>query len=361
MLRYDPQCDYESNYAAAPEPPRIPADDLPPVPGTWDYCGIPVASPLAVAAGPLLNGRWVLYYASLGFDVLTYKTVRSVAHASYEMPNLQPVRVPPDWRAGWQPVRTDDAMRGSWAVSFGMPSRPPDVWRADVEATRKALPRGKVLSVSVVATPRQGWALEQLADDFATCARWAVDSGADCVEVNFSCPNVTTSDAQLYLNPADAGAAAARVRSHIGGTPLLVKIGHVQDGNLAREIVRALSPHADALVMVNCIPAAVADTQGRPLFGGERRGIAGEAVRDAVLEQVRSFTNVTREDAPSLKLVGVGGICNPQHVRDFLACGCHAVQLATAPMLDPGVGLRIRRDLADGAAHGDVVPRSPRG
>jgi dihydroorotate dehydrogenase len=278
--------------------------------------------------------------------VLTYKTVRSIARASYEMPNLQPVRVPPGRWEGDQLVRADGAMRGTWAVSFGMPSRPPDVWRADVEATRKALPRRKVLSVSVVGTPRPGRGLEELADDFATCARRAVESGADCVEANLSCPNVATSDGQLYLNPADAGAVAARTRSGIGRTPLLVKIGHVTNVTLASDLVRALSPHADALVMVNCIPAAVADADGRPLFGGERRGIAGDAIRDAVLDQVRMFSGVTRESAPSLKLVGVGGIGSTRHVLDFLARGCHAVQLATAAMLDPGAGLRIRRELA---------------
>src|SRR5207302_2972516 len=82
--RYDDRRTYEWNYEHAPEP--LPAE-IPPVPGRWDYCGLPVASPLGIAAGPLLNGRWILYCASLGFDVLTYKTVRSSARACYAMPN----------------------------------------------------------------------------------------------------------------------------------------------------------------------------------------------------------------------------------------------------------------------------------
>src|SRR5262245_27286290 len=90
LPRYDPSRTYEWNYAHAPDPVTIPE---PPVPGRWDYCGLPLASPLGIAAGPLLNGRWILYYASLGFDVLTYKTVRSAARACYPLPNLQPVRV----------------------------------------------------------------------------------------------------------------------------------------------------------------------------------------------------------------------------------------------------------------------------
>ena len=54
------------------------------MPGQWQFCGLPVNSPLGVAAGPLLNGRWCLYYASLGFDVLTYKTVRSRRRECYD-------------------------------------------------------------------------------------------------------------------------------------------------------------------------------------------------------------------------------------------------------------------------------------
>src|SRR5687768_6242035 len=88
LPRYDPAQTYAWNYEHAPAPVVI---DEPSVPGQWDFCGLPVPSPLGVAAGPLLNGRWVLYYASLGFDVLTYKTVRSGERASYPLPNLQPV------------------------------------------------------------------------------------------------------------------------------------------------------------------------------------------------------------------------------------------------------------------------------
>src|SRR5581483_5356793 len=102
------------------------------------------------------NGRWVLYYASLGFSVLTYKTVRSTARACYDLPNLQPVRAA-TFSGGEQPLPASADMAGSWAVSFGMPSRPPDVWRADVDWTRRGLSPGTVLSVSVVASPGPGW------------------------------------------------------------------------------------------------------------------------------------------------------------------------------------------------------------
>src|SRR6266568_3565209 len=184
LARYDWRQSYDWNYDHAPAPVNC---HEPAVPGTWTYCGLPVNSPLGIAAGPLLNGRWILYYASLGFDVLTYKTVRSRPRACYPMPNLQPIT------AGQvhdleTPLQSCVEMQGSWAVSFGMPSKSPDVWRADVEATRRKLPKSKILSVSVVATPEPSWTLDDVSDDFARCAKWAVESGADCVEANFSCP-----------------------------------------------------------------------------------------------------------------------------------------------------------------------------
>src|SRR5687768_9510369 len=151
LARYDHAETYAWNYERAPCPVTL---DEPPVSGPWEYCGLPVASPLGIAAGPLLNGAWCLYYASLGFDVLTYKTVRSREHSCYPLPNLQPVRCGP-LHGGENDLPVSETMEGSWAVSFGMPSQSPDVWRADIEATRRQLPEGKVLSVSVVGSVQE--------------------------------------------------------------------------------------------------------------------------------------------------------------------------------------------------------------
>ena len=338
---YDWRQTYDWNYEHAPAPPQV---EEPPIPGQWNFCGLPANSPLGIAAGPLLNGRWILYYAALGFDVLTYKTVRSGYRACYSMPNLQPVTSLPLHRSDTAVPATPE-MNDSWAVSFGMPSRPPEIWRADIETTRAALSQSKVLSVSVVATPEPHWTRDELAADFARCAKWAVEAGADAVEANFSCPNVSSADGQIFQQPEIAAQVAAALREAIGRKPLLLKIGHVSGETSAAELGRAVAPHVDALVMVNCITATVVDETGRRMFDGQRRGIAGEAIREGTLEQVRLFANVIRRENLPLQLVGVGGISTARHVRDHLQAGAHFVQLATAAMLDPSVGLRIRRAL----------------
>jgi dihydroorotate dehydrogenase (NAD+) catalytic subunit len=339
--RYDPDRSYDWNYDQAPDP--VAGLEVPQVPGKWDFCGLPVASPLGVAAGPLLNGRWCLYYASLGFDVVTYKTVRSRSRDCYPLPNLMPVACGSLF-GGEQSVPASRHMQGSWAVSFGMPSKEPDVWRADVERTRRELPAGKLLSVSVVASVQQGWTIDDLAQDYAQCARWAVDSGADCIETNFSCPNVSTCDGQLYQQPADAAVVAQVVRAAIGRTtPFIVKVGHLDSRQAAGELLEAVAPHVDALSMTNSIAVTVHDTEGHALFDGQKRGICGRATLDASLAQTRIVRQLVQQRGDSLQLIGVGGAASADDVRQYLAAGAHAVHLATAAMTQPNVALNIRR------------------
>jgi dihydroorotate dehydrogenase len=286
----------------------------------------------------------VLYYASLGFDVLTYKTVRSSARECFPLPNLLPVDT--GQLAQSRVELTESAtMHGSWAVSFGMPSKDPDYWRRDIEWTRKSLAPEKILSVSVVGTVQPDWSLDDLAADYAQCARWALESGADCIETNFSCPNVSTCDGQLYQNPESAGLVAARVREAIGSAPYIIKIGHMLDRDEAERLLDAVAPYATVLAMTNSVAAMIRSKDGTLYFDGQPRGICGEATRDASLAQTRMFHELITERRLPLKLVGVGGASSAKDVRDYLAAGAESVHIATAAMVDPLVATRIRAEL----------------
>ena len=324
LPHYDRSRSYEWNYENSPLPAEV---SIPECPGEWTFCGLRVGSPLGVPAGPLLNGRWCLYYASLGFDVLTYKTVRSVARACYPLPNLQPVECG-QLTGGETDLPAVDRMRGTWAVSYGMPSQEPDQWRADVRWTRDALSDDKLLSLSVVGTMRDGWGVRELADDYALCARWGVESGADCIEINLSCPNVATCDGQLYQHPDDAALVARLVRETIGSVPLIAKVGRETEASRLDQLLRAIAPWVNAVAMTNSIAATVRDGSGRLLFGGERRGICGAATRDASIAQTREAAQLIERGGYGLVLIGVGGIGDTADVRAYLDAGAHAVQIA---------------------------------
>jgi hypothetical protein len=130
-------------------------------------------------------------------------------------------------------------------------------------------------------------------------------------------------------------------RAVVGARPLLVKIGHVTSKLAAPGWPRP-SHRMHALVMVNCISAKVVDTDRQPLFNGEKRGIAGDAIRHAALNQVRLLPVIQSSTSA----------CNSWSWRDphwggrrFISKLGHAVQLATAAMLSPMIGLNIRREL----------------
>ena len=337
--RYDIGESYEWNYQHAPVSPPG-AIDVPAVPGEWTFCGLPVASPLGMPAGPLLNSRWIHYYAALGFDVLTYKTVRSRFRASYDPPNLLPVD--PSAILMGEGAELTEAQAGaaiaSWAISFGMPSRDPAEWRSDVERARRGLAPRQVLSVSVVASPEPGWTMAQVASDFACCAEWAAASGAQVVEANLSCPNVCTKEADLYLSPEAAGEIASTMRARLPReVPLALKIGLFHNEEQAAAVLNAVSPFAQAVSSTNSIAAAV-----RARFEGLRRGIGGAATTARCQQELVMLAR----HRSSLRLIGVGGVMNTHDVRARLAAGAENVHLATAPMIDPLIGIRIRQEFA---------------
>ena len=303
-------------------------------------------SPLGIPAGPLLNSRWIHYYAALGFDVLTYKTVRSSARSCYALPNLQPVESVSLSDEGEVLRVSESAKFDSWAISFGMPSKAPLIWRKDVEIARAGLSKGQVLVVSVVASPQTDWTMEEVAEDFAKCAAWAAESGADVVEPNLSCPNVCTQEADLYLSGDASRLVAQAVRAAVGRLPVVLKVGLFPNQAKAEELVDAVAPFADAISATNSITGRVSAADGTLLFDGLRRGIGGAAIEQRCLDEVRMLSAIVKKRKSQLQLIGVGGASTVAHVRKRLEAGAHHVQLATAAMLDPNVALKIRQELA---------------
>jgi dihydroorotate dehydrogenase len=342
---YDRQKSYRWNYEHVPAPVSL---SVPTVcsessnTGKFSFCGLEVNSPLGVPAGPLLNGKWCLYYASLGFDVLTYKTVRSGFRECYPLPNLVPVDTAALF-GGEQSVSQAATMDGSWAVSYGMPSQDPSDWQADIAETRQQLPSGKVLSVSIVGTIEPDWTLERLAQDYALCARLAVESGANCIEANFSCPNVSTCDGQLFQNPADCATVVKIIRDAIGDIPLIGKIGRLNNDNESLELIQHLNGYLDALAMTNSIATQVLDQNGTLIFDGQRRGICGKATLQASVAQTKSLNDMIAEHDLDIRLIGVGGVSTIEDVRNYLAAGAQAVHIATAAMVNPLVAIEIKR------------------
>src|SRR3989442_2778060 len=127
-------------------------------------------SPLGIAAGPLLNAKWVEAYARLGYDILTYATVRSAYRPAWSLPNIRSVENQEPAAVVTRRVRPRACP--PLPVSLGEPSTEPDVWRKDVRRAKERIGPGQMLIVSVAGTPETARQSEGLNVGFARCAAW---------------------------------------------------------------------------------------------------------------------------------------------------------------------------------------------
>jgi dihydroorotate dehydrogenase (NAD+) catalytic subunit len=342
-MTYDIYQTYQYNYDRGPVFPSEakPAESRP----LQEFLGLKVRSRIGIAAGLLLNSKWILAYAKRGFDILTYKTVRSSHRPCYPLPNWVFVDDP---TGDDGPVYVNEKPKGdprqwSSAVCFGMPSMAPEVWREDIARAKGALGAGQILIVSVVATPGEHPTPSEVADDFAKCARWAAEAGADVIEANFSCPNVCSAEGSIYMDPEFSRSIAHSIRSVIGNKPLLIKVGHYKDIQLMRNFLMAINDIANGITLVNAISRPVLYRDGRPAFGPKyvRAGVLGRAIHEPCVKSVRDATAIIRENNLRLSIAAVGGVSQPQDAKDFLTAGADAVMLGSSPMYLPDLAAEL--------------------
>ncbi len=344
---YDITRSYEENFERGPFFARtdFSAPNTPPK----QFLGLSVRSRMGIAAGLLLNSRWLLAYAARGFDLLTYKTVRSRARPSHPQPNW--VFVEDDGKTDGPVFVTeqtsslpDAARRISSAICFGMPSMAPEWWREDVARAKAGLGAGQLLIVSVVASPEPGWTTAQLAADYAQCAAWAAAAGADVIEANLSCPNLCPADGPVYWDTALSREVAQRIRDGIGSVPLLLKVGQFEEENMQRNFLRAVADRAQGITVANNVSRPVLHRDGRPVFGDqhEKAGVVGRLIHEPAVQSVRGARRILAEESLGLSIAAVGGVASTEDAADFFEAGADAVMMGGAPMYLPDLAAEIK-------------------
>jgi dihydroorotate dehydrogenase len=315
-----------------------------------DFFGYRVASRFGVAASLLMNERWLEPYSRLGFDLLTYKTVRSRERIAHPIPNWLYVDESSVSESAMSTIRTIDtvpvdALNATSAGSIGMPSMPPELWRRDIRQCRARLRAGQVLTVSVVGTAAEDTTETAFADDYATLASEVLEAGAQIVELNLSCPNVGKRESEVYLDTASAVRIARAARTAIGSTPLLVKVGQIEQRSDMETLLCALAGIVDGVVMINAPSRAFVNAAGKSAFGPNRTqaGLMGGRVFDIAMTCVRTAVEIVQRDRLDTKILAVGGVCSPERARAMIDAGACAALAASACAWDPYLAIRIKQ------------------
>lgn len=172
---------------------------------------------------------------------------------------------------------------------------------------------------------------------FEELAPWA--SG---LEINISCPNIAAGGVAMGSTPEGASGVIKALRGRTK-RPLLVKMAPERVVEVARALEDA---GADALTLINSIPAMAIDTRTRKSkLSRATGGLSGPVLHTIA---VRMVWEVAR--AVSLPICGVGGIQTGQDAAEFILAGASAVAVGSQNLFEPASAPRILNELTQWVA-----------
>ena len=167
-------------------------------------------------------------------------------------------------------------------------------------------------------------------EEYAEVAKRMGDA-VDAIEMNVSCPNVKAGGHTFGQDPDVLHEVVAAVRKATG-LPLLVKLAP-NVPSVAPYVKACEDAGADALSMINTIPAMVIDVERRvPVLANVTGGLSGRGVHPAAVKLVYDAHRVTK-----LPILAMGGVYEAKDAIEFLLAGATAVAVGTATFTNPGV------------------------
>jgi dihydroorotate dehydrogenase len=366
---WDFECSYDANLALDPGMPPVLAKPF--RDHRVSFLGRSLRSPFGASASVMTcNSARVRFLAHAGVDVIFYKTVRSVPHRAHPSPNifccgqgtgvLDPAqRTLPTVIVG-NPAEDLKTYKPSFGMMnrFGMPSQPPEVWKADFRAAREFMAAGQLLILSVVGTVDPADSSSALLADIVRVVELAMEAGAEVIEINLSCPNCSGMEGELYHNLPLVLEICKSVSKVAGRTQIILKIGYMKPKKL-REFVVATAPYVSGFSAINTLPVeglrqGQRDTE--PAFGtpGLKAGLSGKPIHRYALDCVQSLVAIRESEAlKQIAIIGIGGVTEPGDVLNFLKSGADLALATTAFFDDPYFGIRVRRVLDSELSKGE--------
>lgn len=216
--------------------------------------------------------------------------------------------------------------------SLGLPCRGREYYYENLpEMARLARDVGKPLFVSIAGFSPV---------EYGELAELVLTRGGDLLEINLGCPNIWSGSGQKQIACFDMTTTqiilqkvedvCVRYHKHI---PVAVKVSPFTDSYRLAELANffAHSPLIVAVTATNTLPNAFAFNERgasaiSPELSGGLAGLAGPALKQIALGQVMQWKQLLPKH---IDVIGVGGICLGEDVRDYLQIGASAVQIAT--------------------------------
>ena len=158
-------------------------------------------------------------------------------------------------------------------------------------------------------------------------------------------PTLGQSEAQPPPRFAPRIERIEQVRPVLGRTAMIVKLSP-NVGDIAAMAAAAVECGADALTLINTMPAMAIDVDTRRTrLSHGTGGLSGPAVHPVAVRMVHETYCAVARDA-GVPIVGVGGVMEWRGAAEMILAGATAVGMGTALFVDPSLAVKVPRGLA---------------
>ena len=206
---------------------------------------------------------------------------------------------------------------------------------ATIARLKKDFP-SKIIAASIMGRTDEEW---------ARLAEMSEKAGADIIECNFSCPQMTEkgTGSDVGQNPELVKHYTSVVKSATK-LPVLAKmtpnITHIEEPAAA-----AIEGGADGIAAINTIKSITLNYRGEVNHFSTISGYSGKAVKPIAQRMILELAQC--EATSNTELSGIGGIETWKDAMEYILLGCKCVQVVTSVM---HYGYRIIDDLKSGLA-----------
>ena len=333
---------------------------FPPLPKQkkYSFLGKRLVSPIVIAAGPASGKLWTDFYFKMGYGAVIQKTRRTTPRLANKNPNIAIVNSStPLTRKSIAKGVSASLNQKDWnqfhsiTNSFGNASNPMIDWSLELRNQTKAVGEGQMLGCSVTATfleePNTKKYLKstlnealivETALDLLMGATAAITNGAEFIEFNLACPNVTENSAEgeMFQDPKLVAYTLAEFKRRFPSVPVGFKFGLYKNKEQMKKVFAAAGDNLDYVSGVNAIATKVHDGTGKDILPGRSvSGVCGAVMKDLALEEIEWAADIRKKGGLKYQILGGGGIIETKDVDQFLSAGADAVQVATVALANP--------------------------
>lgn len=294
-----------------------------------DFLGIKCENPFFLASSPVGSNYDMIKKAfEAGWGGVYYKTLG--------------IFIPDECSPRFDITRKESATWTGFKNMEMISDKPLELNLEYISRLKKDFPN-KVMAVSIMGSDVDEWKI---------LAKKITEAGADIIECNFSCPQMTTS-----AMGSDVGQSPELVEKYTRAVvesthlPVIAKMTP-NIGNMEIPAMAAIKGGAKGIAAINTIKSItnidVENMTGMPVVNAKSSisGYSGAAVKPIALRFVTQLKQYP--ELAHIPITGIGGIETWRDALEFLLVGASNIQVTTAVMQ---YGYRIVEDMISGLSH----------